>query len=392
MNVLDAVLLLALILAAVRGFRRGALMQVGSLAGALGGLVLGAALGPDLAGRLVHEPGLPLALTTLAILLGGLLLGQALGVAVGVRLRRLVHHVGALPVDRVAGIALGAATFVVVVWLLGSAFAQGPSPLLAQQLQGSRVAGEIARAMPTPPDLVGRVSTYLDRQGFPQAVAGLGGPIAPPVDDPLDSDVAAASDAGGPGTVRIQATGCDAASLGSGFVTTTGFVVTNAHVIAGANSITVHDTGGAADAVPVHFDPDLDLAVLRAPDVSAPALDWSDDPVERGVSGATLGFPGGGGNLVPKSAAVRGRGPAVGRDIYGGGQVTREVLTLSAGVERGDSGGPFVTTSGDVGGVVFAASSADPGLGYALVIDDVRADVQDAVARNVQVATGPCRF
>ena len=392
MNVLDAVLLVMLLLAAVRGFRRGALVLVGSLVGAVLGLILGAALGPDVAGRIIDEPGLALGLTTIGIMLTGLVLGQALGVALGVRLRRAVHHLGAQPVDRVVGIVLSVATFVVLVWLLASAFAQGPSAVVSQQLQGSRVAVQIVRALPQPPDIVGRAGAYLDRQGLPQAVAGLGGPIAPPVDRPLDSDVVAAADAGGPSTVRIEATGCNAASLGSGFVTTTGFVVTNAHVVAGATEITVQDREGRSEAVAVHFDPDLDLAVLRAPEVTAPELAWTDEEVERGMSGATLGFPGGDATLVPKAAAVRGRGPAVGRDIYGAGQVTRDVLTLSAGVDRGDSGGPFVTTDGDVGGVVFATSSADPDMGYALAVDEIRGDVDTAISQDREVGIGPCRF
>ena len=392
MNVLDAVLLLMLLLAAVRGFRRGALVLVGSLVGAVLGLILGAAVGPDVAARFIDEPGLTLGLTTVGIMLGGLVLGQALGVALGVRLRRVVQRVGAQPVDRILGIVLSIATFVVLVWLLASAFAQGPSAVVSQQLQSSRVATEIVRALPQAPDVVGRVGAYLDRQGLPQAVAGLGGPIAPPVDRPLDSDVVAAAEAGSPSTVRIEATGCNAASLGSGFVTTTGFVVTNAHVIAGADSIGVHDAEGRSDAVPIHFDPDIDLAVLRAPDVTAPELDWTDEEVSRGTPGATLGFPGGDQTLVPKAAAVRGRGPAVGRDIYGSGQVTRDVLTLSSGVARGDSGGPFVTTDGHVGGVVFATSSADPDMGYALAVDEIRDDVDSAVSANEAVDAGPCRF
>jgi S1-C subfamily serine protease len=72
--------------------------------------------------------------------------------------------------------------------------------------------------------------------------------------------------------------------------------------------------------------------------------------------------------------------------------VARDVLTLSAAVQRGDSGGPFVTADGLVGGVVFAAAAGEPGVGYALTGEGVRAAVDGAIARNAAVGTGECRF
>ena len=44
-------------------------------------------------------------------------------------------------------------------------------------------------------------------------------------------------------------------------------------------------------------------------------------------------------------------------DIYGQDVVHRDVYELQAVVRPGNSGGPFVTTDGDVAGVVFAAST-----------------------------------
>jgi S1-C subfamily serine protease len=71
--------------------------------------------------------------------------------------------------------------------------------------------------------------------------------------------------------------------------------------------------------------------------------------------------------------------------------VRREILALSASVERGDSGGPFVTSEGLVGGVVFAG---DPGgnTGYALTAGEARPVVEDAIDRNQEVGVGACRF
>ncbi len=181
-------------------------------------------------------------------------------------------------------------------------------------------------------------------------------------------------------------------SSGSGFVVAPGFVVTNAHVVAGGEAVSVVDAAGTHDAVPVHVDATLDLAVLSAPGTQASPLQWVDTPADRGTEGATLGFPGGQRELNVRPAAVRGRSEAVGRDIYGRGVSTREILTLEAAVAGGDSGGPFVTADGRVAGVVFAASSTEAGVGYALTAERVRPDVDAAIAANAPVGTGACRF
>jgi S1-C subfamily serine protease len=93
-----------------------------------------------------------------------------------------------------------------------------------------------------------------------------------------------------------------------------------------------------------------------------------------------------------KPAAVRSRSNATGRDIYGRGSVTREILTVSSNVQRGDSGGPFVTSDGTVGGVVFAAAVAEPGTGYALTAESVKGAVARAIDRNEPVGTRACRY
>lgn len=392
MNALDVALIALVVLASVRGYRRGALSMLGAFGGSLGGLVVGAAFAPDVAGFFVSEPGFGLALLTLAVVLVCLSLGQALGLALGHRLRAVVAGAGAAPADRGAGIAVGAAGVLAAVWLLAGVLAQGPWPVVAQQLQGSTIASGVAEALPRPPDVMSRVGDYLDREGFPQAFAGLGGPVAPPVDPPSEGAVAAAADSGVPSTVRVNAGGCDAMSLGSGFVTADGYVVTNAHVVAGADRIMVHDQVGGHAAEPIHMDPQVDVAVLRVPELTAPPIPWASEQVARGAAGATLGFPGGSATMEVRPAAVRARTSAVGHDIYGSGSVNRDILVVSAAVVRGESGGPFVTADGTVGGVVFAASRSEDGTGYALTAASVREQVGAAIARDAVVDTGPCRF
>jgi S1-C subfamily serine protease len=392
MNIVDLVLLLLLVLAALRGFRQGAMSQVTAFGGAAAGLVLGAVLAPRIAPAVVEEPGPALALMTLGLLLLSIALGQAIGVGVGMRLRRAVHVAGAAAVDRTAGIAVGITGVLVTIWLLGSVLVQGPVPSLAKQVRQSVIVAAVADAMPAPPDLFGRVGNYLDQHGFPTVFSGFGGAIAPPVDPPSRGAVAAAQESGAPSTVQVTGQGCGGISSGSGFVTQPGFVVTNAHVVAGTGDLLVRDASGEYPARAIYVDSDVDVAVLRAPDLGAPPIRWVGQPADRGAAGATLGFPGGQRQMEVKPAAVRSRSQATGRDIYGRGSVTREVLTLSAGVRRGDSGGPFVTRNGRVAGVVFAAAAAEPGTGYALTAESVQGPITQAINANTTVGTGNCRF
>ncbi|MGH8884253.1 MAG: MarP family serine protease [Egibacteraceae bacterium] len=392
MNPVDLILLLVLVYVGLRGFRQGAVSQVAAFGGAAVGLASGAIWAPKLAKLIISSPGLGLAFLTLGALLGTVMICQGLGVALGLRLRAGAERLGMGGADRAAGIAVGLAGLVIMVWLLTSVLMHGPVPAVAKALRQSQLVTAIADALPAPPNVFGRVSVYLNEQGFPQVFADAGDVIAPPVGPPVGAAVSAAVSAGRGSTVQIEAEGCGRISSGSGFVTQPGFVVTNAHVVAGAKTLSVRDRKGAHKAVTIFVDPRVDLAVLSAPRVTATPIGWATTPVRRGTVGATLGFPRGQRTLNPRPAVVQAQIRANGRDIYGEETVTRDIIALSAGVQRGDSGGPFVTSDGQVGGVVFAAASSDPGTGYALTAGQVSSKVAAAIARNRRTDTGPCQL
>src|SRR4029079_15354591 len=93
--------------------------------------------------------------------------------------------------------------------------------------------------------------------------------------------------------------------------------------------------GTRKDATVVLFDPVLDVAVLRAPDIGRTVLRFAAHDPKRGATGASLGYPGGGGlKIVP--VAVTGAYPARGRDIYGEEPVTPRGLEMSAGTDAGE--------------------------------------------------------
>ena len=143
------------------------------------------------------------------------------------------------------------------------------------------------------------------------------------------------------------------------------------------------------DAVPILVDAHLDVALLYASRMTAPALALASQDPERGAAGATFGFPGGG-RLDVQPAAVAGAYTAQGRDIYGKTRVTRSILEIRAEIEQGDSGGPLVLADGTIGGVVFAEARTDEEVGYALTPTSVRKAIAPALGRTGLVATGAC--
>jgi S1-C subfamily serine protease len=211
---------------------------------------------------------------------------------------------------------------------------------------------------------------------------------AGPIEVPNNAVVQAAVNNAQRSTVRISGLGCGGIQTGSGFVVDSGLVVTNAHVVAGIASPEVADANGRHRATPVLFDPSLDVAILRTTGLAGTSLPILNSEVPRGTGGAVLGYPGGG-NFDAEAAAVLRKFIATGRDIYGRNLTRRNVYQLQANIRQGNSGGPYVRQDGTVLGVVFAASTSEPNVGYALTSQEIAPRVQQARASG-QVDTGPC--
>ena len=102
----------------------------------------------------------------------------------------------------------------------------------------------------------------------------------------------------------------------------------------------------------------------------------------RGDDVVVAGFPLNG-PYVLSPGRVRDVVTAVGEDIYGRAEVTREVYSLRADVRPGNSGGPVLDAAGTVVGVVFARSLDDPATGYAVTLAEA-APVLEAAAGAVR--------
>ncbi len=81
---------------------------------------------------------------------------------------------------------------------------------------------------------------------------------------------------------------------------------------------------------------------------------------------------------------------AVGRNIYGTATTARDVYEIEGIVRPGNSGGPLIEADGTVVGIVFARSTLNGDIGYALTSTDVRAETRQGETLHVPVTTGPC--
>lgn len=393
MNWVDGIIIGALILALLNGFRRGAVMQMFSW----GGFVLGLFAGGFAALVLVNtfEPASPTARVTLS--LGAFLvvafLVEGLVALGGARIARRIVGDRARKVNAMTGAVVAMVAVLLVAWLSTPITRRVPE--LAAAVHGSVVLRATDVVMPgTPPNVLAAIGGLLDRTGFPEVFAQLNPSLAPGVDPPPaslaeDEQVLAAARL----TFKIESRGCGGRVNGSGFPVRRNTIVTAAHVVAGTEgtvAIAASDAGGDRyDARVVYLDSDTDIAILRVASLPNDLLPLATATAARGTDGAAIGYPGGG-SRTTSVARVRTGTTARGRDIYSRRTVFRDIYVLHAGVKQGNSGGPFVDTDGEVRGMVFAASATDQNESYALTEGEVREALQAAAGRNQAVDTGRC--
>lgn len=388
-NTIDLVVLLLVIGAAIVGYRSGALPQVLGLAAAAGMIVLVVAFAPQLTAALadLEQPARAL------VAIGGTFLvvamAQAIGSGLGAAMRNAMGRGVAGGIDSALGAVFGAAQALVVTWLIGGLLAASSLPVASTEAQKSMAVRWLLEVLPPPGEVIGEVGAIVTESGLPLVFSGLEPIPAPPVELPGGQEAAAIAATALASTVRVQSSACGASFTGTAFSVAEGYFVTNAHVVAGAERVSLSGVAGSARGTVVMFDPELDVALIRARDLRTPALVLAAEAPGRGTIGAALGHPNGEG-LTALPAAVTAEIRARGRDLYGEVPVTRDVLELRAAVEPGVSGGPLVLPNGTVGGVVFAESRTDESIGYALDPVAVAVAIMPSIGETEAVDTGPC--
>ena len=166
------------------------------------------------------------------------------------------------------------------------------------------------------------------------------------------------------GVVRIQAYGCGAEEIGTGFLIGPRLIATVDHVVNGALSITLKQGGRpVGTGTVIGEDPTRDVALVRASrPLNGTVLSLATRPPQLGEPVAALGFPEGL-PLTATQGSVSGRGRTVPID----GVRRRDMVQTDAAVNPGNSGGPLIDVgTGDVVGLVDLGTDQANGIAFAV--------------------------
>jgi S1-C subfamily serine protease len=392
-DLLDLALVVLAAAFAVSGYRQGFIVGTLSFIGFVGGAVLGAEFGPAIS-RAIVGGQTQQAVVAVVLLVCAAIIGQFIASSIGAAVRQTVTSPSSTILDSVGGAAVSVLSMLLIAWAIGSVLTASSFPVVVGQVDNSVVLGTMDRIMPPQAKTMFTEFRQLLSTGpFPQVFSGIGAAhlfaVAAPDPAVLDSPGYQAAKTR---VVKVQgtATSCDRSIEGSGFVYAPQHVLTNAHVVAGVNDGPIVTTinGTPYHAKVVLYDPQVDIAVLYVPGLNLTPLSF-DDQAQAGAEAVVAGYP----LDQPfnqQPARIGGTQNAVGPDIYQTGTVDRQIFEIRALVRPGNSGGPLLSPSGTVYGVVFAAAVNANDTGFALTASEVAADAGTGAKQTTPTSTIPC--
>ncbi len=176
-------------------------------------------------------------------------------------------------------------------------------------------------------------------------------------------------------------------SLGSGFIISPdGYILTNHHVVNGADSITVRlSDRRELSAKLVGSDETYDVALLKVEGGNLPTLrQGASSSIKPGQWVVAIGSP-----LGLDQSVTAGIVSAVGR-TGGPGQQYVPFIQTDVAINRGNSGGPLLNTSGEVVGInsqILSNSGGYMGVSFAIPMDLAMRAV-DQIKKSGKVSRG----
>jgi S1-C subfamily serine protease len=185
-----------------------------------------------------------------------------------------------------------------------------------------------------------------------------------PLLDAYSAAVTDAVDRIGPSVCRVEPV-VQRGGHGSGLVISPdGLVVTNSHVVGKATTVRISTPDGhRAEGRVLGRDPDTDIALVRAHDGFADFAPLGDSKqLKRGQIAIAIGNP-----LGFEWTVTAGVVSALGRSMRAEtGRLIDDVIQTDASLNPGNSGGPLVSSAGEVIGINTAVIRGAQGIAFAV--------------------------
>jgi S1-C subfamily serine protease len=392
-DLLDLVLVVIAVGFAISGYRQGFIVGVLSFIGFVGGAVLGAEFGPEIS-RAIVGGQTQQDVVAVILLVVFAIVGQFVFSSIGAYVRQSMTSTPSTVLDSIGGAGVSVLSMLLIAWAMASVLTASSFEGVVKQINNSAVLSTVDKVMPSQAKTMFTQFRQLLATGpFPQVFSGIGAAhlfaISQPNPAVLNSPgyLAARSR-----VLKVQGTAlsCDRSIEGSGFVYAPDHVLTNAHVVAGVNQgpTVTTQSGHTYRATVVLYDPQVDIAVLYVPGLNLAPLQFNDH-AQAGDSAVVAGYPLDH-SFTAVPARIGGTQDAIGPDIYQTGQVSRMIYEIRANVQPGNSGGPLLSPSGTVYGVVFAAAVGKSDTGFALTASEVAADASAGATQTIPTSTQSC--